>query len=520
MNVSQFLTKTSRSFPGNLAIAQGQQRWSYAQFQARTNQLCLALRQLGLQRGDHVALLMVNCPQMLEAMFACFRLGCGAVPINFRLHPNEFAYIIDHSEARVVITSADFNESLQSVREEMPRVEHVITTDGADGDVLDYDSILSSQAGECEDVDVDPDDVAWLFYTSGTTGRPKGAMLTHRNLVAMAMNCFADMCLGCGPADVTLHAAPLSHGSGLYAVPNVAKGAAHVIPASTSFDPAHVLGCIQEERVTNMFVAPTMLKRLVDHPDVDRFDLSSLRSVVYGGAPMLVEDLQRAIERLGPCLVQLYGQGESPMTITYLPHQDHRLDGDPDCHRRLASAGIARTDVEVAIVDESGCRLDRGETGEIITRSDLVMKGYWRDPEASEKSLRGGWLHTGDLGYLDERGYLFLMDRSHDMIISGGENIYPREIEEVLVRHPAVREVAVIGVPDREWGEAVKAVVSLVAGAEVTGQELIEFCRDHIASYKKPRSVDFLDELPRNNYGKIVKRELREEYWEGRERRV
>jgi len=235
---------------------------------------------------------------------------------------------------------------------------------------------------------------------------------------------------------------------------------------------------------------------------------------------MLVEDLQRAIERLGPCLVQLYGQGESPMTITYLPHQDHRLDGDPDCHRRLASAGIARTDVEVAIVDESGRRLDRGETGEIITRSDLVMKGYWRDPEASEKSLRGGWLHTGDLGYLDERGYLFLMDRSHDMIISGGENIYPREIEEVLVRHPAVREVAVIGVPDREWGEAVKAVVSLVAGAEVTGQELIEFCRDHIASYKKPRSVDFLDELPRNNYGKIVKRELREEYWEGRERRV
>ena len=219
-------------------------------------------------------------------------------------------------------------------------------------------------------------------------------------------------------------------------------------------------------------------------------------------------------------MVQLNGQGESPMTITYLPHQDHVVDGDETRHRRLGSAGIARTDVEVGIVDDNDRRLATGEVGEIITRSDLVMKGYWRDPEASDNSLRGGWLHTGDVGYLDEDGYLFLMDRSHDMIISGGENIYPREIEEILVRHPAVHEVAVIGIPDEEWGEAVKAVVSTVDGGEVTEEELIEFCRDHIASYKKPRSVDFVDDLPRNNYGKIVKRELREAYWQGRERRV
>jgi len=208
------------------------------------------------------------------------------------------------------------------------------------------------------------------------------------------------------------------------------------------------------------------------------------------------------------------------MTITYLPHRDHVSDGDEAQHRRLGSAGIARTDVEVEIVDDDDRRLGTGEVGEIVTRSELVMKGYWRDPDASKHSLRGGWLHTGDVGCLDEDGYLFLMDRSHDMIISGGENIYPREIEEVLVRHPAVREVAVIGIPDEEWGEAVKAVVSTVDGGEVTAEELIEFCRDHIASYKKPRSVDFVDELPRNNYGKIVKRELREAYWQGRERRV
>jgi long-chain acyl-CoA synthetase len=218
--------------------------------------------------------------------------------------------------------------------------------------------------------------------------------------------------------------------------------------------------------------------------------------------------------------VQLYGQGESPMTITYLPHHDHVLDGTEAQQQRLGSAGVARTDVEVEIVDEEDRRLGIGQTGEIVTRSDLVMKGYWRDPDASASTLRGGWLHTGDVGYLDEAGYLFLMDRAHDMIISGGENIYPREIEEVLVRHEAVREVAVIGIPDPEWGEAVKAVVSIKTNARVTEQELIDFCRDHIASYKKPRSVDFVDELPRNNYGKIVKRELRDAYWQGRERRV
>ncbi|HAB12815.1 MAG TPA: AMP-dependent synthetase [Planctomycetaceae bacterium] len=520
MNVGQFLTKAARDFPSRPGIVHGTQSWSYAEFNQRTSRLCHALQEQGLERGDNVAVLMTNCGPMLETMFAGFRLGCGVVPINFRLHPNEFAYIIDHSESRIVVTSPEFNEPLRSVADQMPRVEHVITTDGAIGDELDYETILEGQPGECPDAEVDPDDVAWLFYTSGTTGRPKGAMLTHRNLEAMSTGFFTDMCPDRSQPEATLHAAPLSHGSGLYALPNVAMAATHVIPSATSFDPADIFECIQRHQITNIFVAPTMLKRLIDHPDIGRFDLGSLKSVIYGGAPMLVEDLLRALEQLGPCLVQLYGQGESPMTITYLPHQDHVSDGNETRHRRLGSAGIARTDVEVGIVDDNDRRLGTGEVGEIVTRSDLVMKGYWRDPDASDNSLRGGWLHTGDVGYLDEDGYLFLMDRSHDMIISGGENIYPREIEEVLVRHPAVHEVAVIGIPDEEWGEAVKAVVSTVDGGEVTEEELIEFCRDHIASYKKPRSVDFVDELPRNNYGKIVKRELREAYWQGRERRV
>jgi acyl-CoA synthetase (AMP-forming)/AMP-acid ligase II len=235
---------------------------------------------------------------------------------------------------------------------------------------------------------------------------------------------------------------------------------------------------------------------------------------------MLVEDLKTAMEKLGPCLVQLFGQAESPMTITYLSHRDHILEGTPKQMKRLASAGFPRTDVEVAIFDAQDRELPPGEMGEIVTRSDLVMKGYWRNPEATAETLRNGWLHTGDMGYMDEESYLFIMDRSKDMIISGGENVYPREIEEVLVQHPAVREVAVIGVPDPKWGEAIKAVVSVVKGKSVTEDELISFCKDNIASFKKPKSVDFVDELPKSNYGKILKRELRAKYWEGKERKV
>ena len=235
---------------------------------------------------------------------------------------------------------------------------------------------------------------------------------------------------------------------------------------------------------------------------------------------MLVEDLMQAMEKLGSCLVQLYGQAESPMTITYLSHDDHTLDGDPNQMKRLASAGIPRTNVEVKIVDADDNELPPGEMGEIVTRSDLVMRGYWRDPEATAETLRNGWLHTGDMGYIDECGYLFLMDRSKDLIISGGENVYPREIEEVIVQHPVVREVAVIGVPDPVWGESIKAVVSLMPEREVTETELIDFCTDHIARYKRPKSVDFVKELPKNNYGKIVKRELRAKYWEGKASQV
>lgn len=520
MNVGTLLTKSARTFPENLGIAHGLKKLTYAQFNFRANRLANALYKLGIKQGENIALLQYNYPEMLESIFACFKAGCGAVPINFRLHPNEFSFIIDHSDAKAVIVSPEFNEAIISIRERIPSVRHLITLSGAEGELLDYERMLMAESDQFTDAEVQPDDLAWLFYTSGTTGMPKGAMLTHRNLLAMIMNFYADICPGFGPDDVILHAAPLSHGSGLYALPNIAKGAANIILEAKSFDPELVYKTIQNYWVTNMFAAPTMIKLMVDSPAVGKYDHSSMKALNYGGAPMLVEDLKEAMAKLGPCLVQLFGQAESPMTITYLSHRDHVLEGTSEQMKRLASTGFPRTDVEVKIFDSKDKELPPGEMGEIVTRSDLVMKGYWRNPEATADTIINGWLHTGDMGYMDESGYLFIMDRSKDMIITGGENVYPREIEEVLVQHPAVREVAVIGIPDPKWGEAIKAVVSVVQGKSVTEEELISFCKENITSYKKPKSVDFMDELPKNNYGKILKRELRAKYWEDKDRKV
>ena len=519
MNISRFLTRTARTFPDRTALVHGPKEWNYAQFNARVNRLANALTQLGLKTSDTVAVLQYNYPQTLESMFACFKAGLGMVPINFRLHPNEFAFIIDHSEAKAVILSPEFNQSIEEVRSRLPDVRNFIALEGAGEGFLDYETLLAAESDRFEDVVVEPDHLAWLFYTSGTTGQPKGAMLTHRNLAAMTMSFFADMG-SLGPEDAILHAAPLSHGSGLYALPNIAKGAVNVILESKSFDPELLFRTIEEKRITNMFAAPTMVQLMIQSQAVERYDHSSLKILVYGGGPMYVEVLKDAMGKLGACLVQLYGQGEAPMTITYLPHRDHIPEGTPEGLSRLASAGIERTDVEVAIVDPDDNRLRAGEKGEIVTRSDLVMKGYWRNPEATAETIRNGWLHTGDVGMMDEKGYLFIMDREKDMVISGGENIYPREIEEILVRHPAVREAAVIGVPDDKWGEAIKAVVALAPGANSSEEELIAFCKDHLASYKKPKFVDFVEELPKNNYGKVVKRELRERYWADRDRQV
>lgn len=519
MNVGTLFTKSARSFPERLAIAYGDYELTYQQANERVNKLANALRGLGIQKGANVTILLHNCPEFIETLFACFKAGLGTVPINFRLHPKECSFIIDNSEAVTVVLGEDFRDSLFALRNEMPRVKHYICiTDPLKG-MLRYETLLKDQPASFADEEVERDDLAWLFYTSGTTGRPKGAMLTHHVLMTMTMNFFADI-TPLGPEDVILHAAPLSHGSGLYGIPNVAKGAANAILQSKTFDPKLVFETIQRRKVTNMFMAPAMIKRLITYPEIDNYDLTSLKCINYGGAPIYEEDLKAAVKKLGQVFVQLFGQAESPMTISYLRKEEHLLEGTKEQMKRLTSAGIPRTDLEVKIFDLNDKELPPGEMGEIVVGGEVVMKGYWRNPEATAETLRGGWLHTGDLGIMDEKGYVYILDRAKDMIISGGENIYSREIEDVILKHPAVFEVAVIGVPDEKWGESIKAIVALKEGQKAAEEEIINFCKEYLASYKKPKSVEFIEAIPKNPYGKVLKRELREKYWAGEARRV
>jgi long-chain acyl-CoA synthetase len=349
--------------------------------------------------------------------------------------------------------------------------------------------------------------VAWLFYTSGTTGRPKGAMLSHRNLLFACQCYYADIDR-IGPQDAILHAAPLTHGSGLYGLAHIARGSRNLI-LEGSFEPERVFAVLAEHANVSLFAAPTMVSRLINHPCAGSADTRGLKTLIYGGAPMYVSDLERALEVLGPRLYQLYGQGESPMTIAGLDQALHADRSHPRWKERLGSAGIARTGVAVKVAGEDGRALPLGEVGEIVTRSDCVMRGYWNNLEATQRALRDGWLWTGDMGAIDEDGFLTIKDRSKDMIISGGSNIYPREIEEVLLTHPAVLEVAVVGRPHADWGEEAVAFVVARAGAEVAAADLDRLCLDNIARFKRPKGYRFAEALPKNNYGKVLKTELR-----------
>ena len=517
MNIGSLLSKASRLQGNRLAIQHGEQQLTYAELNQRVGQLARALQSLGVCPGDRVVLVQRNGPALFETLFACFRAGAAVVPVNVRLHPEEVAFICQDCKAKVLVATGEYATSALQAHKQMPELQLVGVESIADA--LDYETLLSASDSMKADAEVDPDDLAWLFYTSGTTGKPKGAMLTHRNLLAMMMNYFADV-NPLVPEDVVLHAAPLTHGSGLFGLPAIAKGATSIILHTPSFDPQTVFALIQDLRVTTIaFLAPTQIKMMLNGP-YRSYDLSSLRCIPYGGGPMYVEDMKQAVEAFGPVLVQIYGQGEAPMTISYLRREEHVTHGDPDAERRLASAGIPRTDVEVRIVDDDDHEVTAGKIGEIAARGSVVMAGYWNRPDETAESLRGRWLHTGDIGMMDAQGYLYLLDRKKDMIISGGNNIYPREIEEVLLKHPAIYEVAVIGVPDPLWGESVKAIVALRSGMTVTEEEVNGLCRQHLASYKKPRTVEFVQELPKNAYGKILKRELREQYWQGRKRQI
>jgi long-chain acyl-CoA synthetase len=504
MNVAVWVERHGRRRPDDPALADGERvHASWGAMAARVAGAAAGLREgFGLSPGERVAIVMRNRPEYLEALFAIWRAGLVAVPINARLHRDEIAHILDDSGSAVVVTDEEHVDDVESLVGAVGALQAAVPAPGPQ-----WDRLTASAPGQL--VDRAPADAAWLFYTSGTTGRPKGATLTHRNLLMASLSYFADIDQVL-PTDCMLHAAPLSHGSGLYGLPHVARGAVSVIPHSGGVDGDEIAALLRRWPGMSMFAAPTMVKRLAGDPALAGADLSHLKTIVYGGAPMYLTDLEQALGVFGPRLAQIYGQGETPMTITGLSKADHAERDHPRWRERMQSVGFPRTDVEVRVVDETDRELGVGEVGEVVVRGDVVMAGYWNQPDATAETLRGGWLHTGDVGSFDADGFLTLLDRSKDLIISGGMNIYPREVEEVLLRHPGVRAAAVVGRSDPEWGEAVVAFVVADDGGAPTPEDLDRICLHTIARYKRPKEYRFVDALPTNNYGKILKRELRE----------
>jgi long-chain acyl-CoA synthetase len=495
MNLALWLERAGKSHGTQPALGLGDRVVrNYGELAGRAAKLAAALRQdFRLQPGDRVAIAAQNSVYYLEVLYAVWHAGLCAVPANAKLHGTELGYILEHSQAKACFVSSDIEAAVAA--HAPATLERLVTIGGAE-----YEALFQT-----DPIPITlrlPDDLAWLFYTSGTTGRPKGAMLTHRALYWTSHACASEVD-PIAPGDAILHAAPMSHGSGLYIMAHVARLGIHVVPESGGFSADEIFQLIARWPHASMFAAPTMIRRLLDC--TAECDPARIRTLIYGGAPMYVEDALEALQRFGPRLAQIYGQGESPMTITTLSKQDIADREHPRWRDRLASVGRPFACVDVMIADPQDRELPVGESGEILCRGDVVMSGYWRNPEASAATLRAGWLHTGDVGAFDGDGYLTLKDRSKDLIISGGSNVYPREVEEVLLRHPQVREASVIGRPDREWGEV---VVAYVVG-DAKADELDALCLGEIARFKRPKDYVFVPALPKNNYGKILKTDLR-----------
>mgnify|MGYP000020476792 CR=1 FL=1 len=492
---------------------------TFADFDRHTNQVANALLSAGLKTGDRIAYVGKNSDLYFELLFGAAKAGVVTAPIGWRLAPPEIAYIVGDSDAKIVFVGPEMIAHIGSVAEQLSWRPEVILMEPVAGDPhLTFEAWRDAQPDSDPKVAIKTSDIAIQLYTSGTTGRPKGAMLTHDNLLAlrreaakqpMAWNQW-------GPDDVSLVAMPVAHiggsGWGLVGLLNGARGV-----VAREFDPFKVLDYIEHDRVSKMFMVPAALQIVVRQPRAREVDYSRMSHILYGAAPIPLDLLRECIEIFGCGFCQQYGMTETTGTIVYLPPEDH----DPAGNARMRSAGLPLPGVELKIMDEAGNSLPPNTVGEVATRSLSNMPGYWKLDEATAATIDAdGWLRTGDAGYLDEDGYLFIHDRVKDMIISGGENIYPAEVESAVYGHPHVAEVAVIGVPDDKWGEAVKAVVALKPGAPGDPESIIAFARTRIAGFKAPKSIDFIEALPRNPSGKILRRELRAPYWEGRTRQV
>jgi len=504
MSLAHLLLRRARLEPARAAIFEGTQPWaSHGQWAARCAGLAQRLRAAGLQPGDRVVLFMRNHPRYLEILWGAWWAGLAVVPVNAKLHPAEVEWIVGDAGAGWAFVTRDVAER------PLAGLQRQVDVASAEADAL-----LAPLADDAVDEPVPraPDDLAWLFYTSGTTGRPKGVMLTQRNLTTMGLGYFVDVD-PIAPEDAIVYAAPMSHGCGIYAIPHLMAGARHVVPASGGVDPAELFGLGRALGPLSTFAAPTIVKRLVDHAEAAGLTpadaAAAFKTIVYGGAPMYLADVERALRVMGPRFVQIYGQGETPMVATALARRHLADDRHPRARERRASVGVAQTPVQLRVADAQGRALPPGEVGEVLVRGDTVMAGYWRNPAATAAAVRDGWLWTGDVGCLDADGFLTLKDRSKDLLISGGSNIYPREVEEVLLTAPGVDEAAVVGAPDPEWGEVVVAFVVMRPGVEPDAATLDAHCLARIARFKRPKRYLFVDALPKNHYGKVLKTELR-----------
>jgi long-chain acyl-CoA synthetase len=506
MNLALLLSNAAKSFAERPAVSVGDRRlYDYGAYGSLSARIAGALTgRLALRPGDRVALAMSTNPEYLAILFAIWRAGLVAVPANAKLHARELAYIIMDCGARVCFATADVAGPLTKA---LTGAERLVVLGDAEWRELTLAEPVSV-------VEREPDDLAWIFYTSGTTGKPKGAMLSHRNLAAMTVGYLADIDF-LSPDDCLFHLAAQSHATGLFGLSHIAKATHQILPPSGGFDPAEIADLLLLYRSATLFAPPTGLRRLTRHSAFTGARIENIRTLLLGAAPVYVADLKEGYRVLGPRLWNGYGQGESPCMITAMPKALLASAIEAGDEQRMVSVGLARTGIEIAIVDQEDRPLPSGEVGEVVVRGDTVMAGYWNLPEASAAALRSGWLHTGDLGALDDCGFLKLLDRAKDLIISGGSNIYPREIEDVLLEDPAVAEAAVIGLPDPEWGESVAAILVASPGHVLDLARLGSLCLDRIARFKRPKHWWVVDSLPKNGAGKVLKRELRESFSKG-----
>lgn len=525
MIITDSIKKAVKLYSQKVAIVCAERQWTYEEFYSRINRLSNSLLDFGIGKGDKISILHPNCHYFLEAYYGISQIGAVSVPINYRLSPEEIAFIINHSESKILIVDPRFLDVIDSIKDKISEIKKIIYTGNievlkGEKDVIYEELIKVRNSEKIFDEIISEDDPAQIYYTSGTTGRPKGVVLSHKNVMTHALGTIAELQLT--DRDVWIHVAPLFHLADAWATWAITwVGGRHILVRE--FEPKKVLETIEKEKVTITNLIPTMLNLMVNHPDVNKYDYSSLRVLLSGGAPIAPEVVRKIVETFKCDYIQTYGMTETSPYLTLSILKDHlkKLPKDEQLKFK-AKTGREFIAVELKVVNDKGeeVKKDEKEVGEIIVKGDIVTKGYWKLPEETEKSIKNGWLYTGDLAVIDEEGYVTIVDRKKDMIVTGGENVYSTEVENVLYMHPAVLECAVIGVPDEKWGEAVKGIVVLKPGYKATAEEIIKFCKDRMAHYKAPKSIDFMDTLPRTGSGKIHKKGLRDKYWEGYTKRV